>query len=152
VSVLLVGALLWMLVFVVLKVVPVIRRGRVVALDHPKPCSMAEAQHSLDRLVAAGFDAEIVEDDDNAINTWANVGGAAEVRPPGVTSSKFHGSKRSCKSNLRATYLLLGARRSASEQAACVDAPDRALCASSPRSAPCRPMVNPPRRRGQMCE
>ena len=81
VNVLLIGVLLWLLVFALIKVVPVIRRGRVVALDRPKACSMAEAQHALDRLVAAGFDAEIVEDDDDAINVWANVGGAAEVRP-----------------------------------------------------------------------
>ena len=83
VNLLLVGAILWLLVFVLIKVVPVIRRGRVVALDRPKPCSMAEAQHALDRLVAAGFDAEIVEDDDNAINMWANIGGAADVKPAG---------------------------------------------------------------------
>jgi hypothetical protein len=33
--------------------------------DRPKPCSMQEAQRALGRLVGAGFDAEIVEDDDN---------------------------------------------------------------------------------------
>ena len=32
---------------------------------------MHEAQHALDRLVRAGFDAEIVEDADNGMNMFA---------------------------------------------------------------------------------
>jgi len=42
---------------------------------------MAEAQHALDRLVAAGIDAEIVEHEDNGLNMWANTQVAGEVRP-----------------------------------------------------------------------
>jgi hypothetical protein len=42
---------------------------------------MAEAQHALDRLVAAGIDAEIVEHEDNGLNMWANTTVAGEVTP-----------------------------------------------------------------------
>jgi hypothetical protein len=73
--------LFWLIAFVLLRVVPVLRRGRKVVLDRPKPCSIKEAQHALDRLLAAGFDAEIVEDDDSATNMWANMGVLTEVRP-----------------------------------------------------------------------
>jgi hypothetical protein len=68
-------------VIVLVRVVLVLRRGRVVVLDRPKPCSLAEAQRALDRLVSAGFDGEIVEDDDNGMNMWANVRAGGEVRP-----------------------------------------------------------------------
>jgi hypothetical protein len=73
--------LFWLIAFVLLRVVPVVRRGRRVVLDRPKPCSIKEAQHALDRLLAAGFDAEIVEDEDSATNMWANMGVLTEVRP-----------------------------------------------------------------------
>ena len=82
-NVLVVGLGLWLVVFVLVRVVPRMRRGRFVVLDHPKPCSMEEAQHALDRLVAAGFAGEIVEDDDSGINMWANVRAAGEVKPSG---------------------------------------------------------------------
>jgi hypothetical protein len=82
-NVLVVGLALWLLVFVLMRVVPIMRRGRFVVLERPKPCSMEEAQHALDRLVAAGFAGEIVEDDDSGINAWANVGAGAEVKPSG---------------------------------------------------------------------
>jgi hypothetical protein len=82
-NVLVVGLALWLLVFVLMRVVPTMRRGRFVVLDRPKPCSMEEAQHTLDRLVAAGFAGEIVEDDDSGINAWANVSAPAEVKPSG---------------------------------------------------------------------
>jgi hypothetical protein len=65
-----VGAVLVVVFF--LRVVPVLRRGRVVVLDRPKPCSMHEAQHALDRLIRAGFDAEIVESAGNAVNLFSD--------------------------------------------------------------------------------
>ena len=80
-KVILAAAVFWLVVILLVRVVPVVRRGRVVVLDRPKPCSMAEAQRALDRLIGAGFDAEIVEGDDNGINMWANVQVAGEVRP-----------------------------------------------------------------------
>ena len=43
------------------RVLPVLRRGRTVVLDRPKPFSMHDAQRALARLVHARFDAEIVE-------------------------------------------------------------------------------------------
>ena len=52
---------------------------RTTVLARPKPCSFAEAQHSLDRLVAAGLDAEIVEHADNGLNMWANTKVGGEV-------------------------------------------------------------------------
>jgi hypothetical protein len=79
--VILAAVIFWVMVILLVKVVPVLRRGRVVVLDRPKPCSMDEAQRALDRLVAAGFDAEIVEDDDNGLNMWANVEAATSVKP-----------------------------------------------------------------------
>jgi hypothetical protein len=54
---------------------------RTVILPRPAPCSLAEAQHAQDRLVAAGFDAEIVEHDDNGLNMWANTKVGGEVKP-----------------------------------------------------------------------
>ena len=63
--------ILWLSVIFVGRVVPVLRHGRMVVLDRPKPCSMHEAQLALDRLVGAGFDAEIVEGDDHGMNIWA---------------------------------------------------------------------------------
>lgn len=72
-KVILAAAIFWLVVILLVRIVPVARRGRVVVLDRPKPCSMEEAQRALDRLIRAGFDAEIVEDDDNGINMWANV-------------------------------------------------------------------------------
>ena len=54
---------------------------RTVVMARPKPCSMAEAQHALDRLVAAGIDAEIVEHADNGLNMFANTKVGGEVTP-----------------------------------------------------------------------
>jgi hypothetical protein len=71
----------WLVVIVAIRVVPVMRHGRTVVLERPKPCSMHEAEHALDRLLAAGFDAEIVEHDDNGLNMWANTKAGGEVRP-----------------------------------------------------------------------
>ena len=79
--VILAATIFWLAVILLVKVVPPLRRGRVVVLDRPKPCSMEEAQRALDRLVGAGFDAEIVEDDDNGLNMWANVQAATSVKP-----------------------------------------------------------------------
>jgi hypothetical protein len=75
------AVIFWVVVILLVKVVPLLRRGRVVVLDRPEPCSMEEAQRALDRLVGAGFDAEIVEDDDNGLNMWANVKAATSVKP-----------------------------------------------------------------------
>ncbi len=80
-KVFLAAAIFWLVVIFLVRVGPVLRRGRVVVLDRPKPCSFTEAQHALDRLVAAGIDAEIVEDDDNGINMWANTRVGGEVTP-----------------------------------------------------------------------
>jgi hypothetical protein len=80
-KVLVAAVVFWLVVILLVRVVPVVRRGRVVVLDRPKPCSMEEAQRALDRLVDAGFDAEIVVDDDNGLNMWANVKAATSVRP-----------------------------------------------------------------------
>ena len=55
---------------VLVRVVPVLRHGRVVVLDHPRPCSMKEAQRALDRLISAGIDAEIIEDEGTDINMF----------------------------------------------------------------------------------
>ena len=74
-------AVFWLAVGLLVRIVPVIRRGRVVVLDRPKPCSMRDAQRALDRLIGAGFEAEIVEHDSNGLNMWANVTAAGEVRP-----------------------------------------------------------------------
>lgn len=71
----------WILVGVLVRLLPVLRRGRVVVLKRPRPGSLAQAQAALDRLVAAGIDAEIVEGEDAGINMWANVRVAGEVRP-----------------------------------------------------------------------
>jgi hypothetical protein len=80
-KVLLAVVIFWAVVILLVRLVPVLRRGRVVVLDRPKPCSMEEAQRALDRLVAAGFAAEIVEGEDNGLNMWANVKAATEVKP-----------------------------------------------------------------------
>ena len=72
---------IWLIAFVLLRVIPVVRHGRKVVLDRPKPCSMNEVQHALDRLLAAGFDAEIVEDEDSGTNMWANMAVLTEARP-----------------------------------------------------------------------
>jgi hypothetical protein len=61
----------WAVAFFALRVVPVLKRGRKVTLARPAPCSMSEARHAADRLIAAGFDAEVVETDDNGLNMWA---------------------------------------------------------------------------------
>ncbi len=42
---------------------------------------MREAEHALDRPVAAGFDSEIVEPDDNGLNMCANTKVGGEVTP-----------------------------------------------------------------------
>jgi hypothetical protein len=80
-TVLLATVAFWVVVILLVRVVPAVRRGRVVVLDRPKPCSMEEAQRALDRLVGAGFDAEIVEHEDSGLNMWANVKAAGAVRP-----------------------------------------------------------------------
>lgn len=54
---------------------------RTAILPRPAPCSLAEAHQAQDRLVAAGFDAEIVEHDDNGLNMWANTKAGGEVKP-----------------------------------------------------------------------
>ncbi len=54
---------------------------RTVILSRPAPCSLAEAQHAQDRLIAAGFDPEIVEHEDNGLNMWANTRAGGEVKP-----------------------------------------------------------------------
>jgi hypothetical protein len=69
------------LVVVVARLVMNARRGRVVVLARPEPCSMDEAHHALDRLVAAGISAQIVESDDNGLNMWANTRAAGSVTP-----------------------------------------------------------------------
>ena len=71
----------WLVIILAIRVLPVIRHGRTVVLDRPKPCSMREAEHALDRLLAAGIDAEIVEHDDNGLNMWANTKAGGEVTP-----------------------------------------------------------------------
>jgi hypothetical protein len=71
----------WAVVIFAVRVVPVLRHGRKVTLSRPKPCSMQEAQRAADRLIAAGFDAEIVEHDDNGLNMWANTKVGGEVKP-----------------------------------------------------------------------
>jgi hypothetical protein len=80
-TVLLVMLGFWLLVFVAIRFVPVLRHGRTVTLSHPRPCSMHEAQRFADRLIADGFDAEVVEHDDNGMNMWANTKAGGEVRP-----------------------------------------------------------------------
>jgi hypothetical protein len=71
----------WLAIIVAMRVVPVMRHGRTVVLERPKPCSMREAEHALERLLSAGIDAEIVEHDDNGLNMWANTKAGGEVRP-----------------------------------------------------------------------
>jgi hypothetical protein len=80
-AVLLVMLCFWAIVIFAIRVVPVIRHGRKVTLSRPKPCSMLEAQRAADRLIEAGFDAEIAETDDNGLNMWANTPTGAQVRP-----------------------------------------------------------------------
>lgn len=80
-SLVLVIAVFWASVIFVVRVVPVLRHGRQVVLSRPKPCSMQDAQRELDRLIGAGFDAEIVEHSDNGMNVWANTTIAGEVAP-----------------------------------------------------------------------
>jgi hypothetical protein len=48
------AAIFCLVMILLIRVVPVVRRGRVVVLNRPKPCSMEEAQRSLDRLVGRG--------------------------------------------------------------------------------------------------
>ena len=62
---------LWLTVIFVGRVLPVLRHGRKVVLDRPKPCSMHDAQHALDRLVSAGVDRENVESEDHGMNVWS---------------------------------------------------------------------------------
>jgi len=71
----------WAIVIVAIRVVPVLRHGRRVTLSRPKPCSMLEAQRAADRLIEAGFDAEIVETDENGLNMWANTKAGGQVSP-----------------------------------------------------------------------
>lgn len=42
---------------------------------------MIEAQRAVDRLVEAGFEAEIAETDGNGLNMWANTKVGGEVHP-----------------------------------------------------------------------
>lgn len=74
-------AIFWGVVVFVVRVIPVIRRGRVVVLDRPRATTFSDAQHACDRLIAAGFDAEVVEHEDSGLNVWANGNVAGEVRP-----------------------------------------------------------------------
>ena len=71
----------WAAVIFAIRVVPVLRHGRKVTLPRPKPGPMSEAQRAADRLIAAGFDAEIVEADDNGLNMWGNTKAGGEVAP-----------------------------------------------------------------------
>jgi len=71
----------WMAVILAIRLVPVLRNGRMVTLDRPKPCSMAEAQRAADHLIAAGIDAEVVETSDNGLNMWANTNVGGQVTP-----------------------------------------------------------------------
>jgi hypothetical protein len=71
----------WAVVIFAIRVMPVLRHGRKVTLPRPKPCSMTEAQRAADRLIEAGFDAEIVETDDNGLNMWANTKAGGQVTP-----------------------------------------------------------------------
>ena len=79
--ILLLMAAIFVTIGVVVRVVPVLRRGRVVVLDRPGPCSMKDAQRALDRLIGAGIDAEIVEDEGTDINTFTNPGAGRGVGP-----------------------------------------------------------------------
>ena len=78
---LLVGLVALLIIVFVMRVVPMLRHGQKVVLDRPKPCSMHDAQHALDRLVAAGIEAEIVEHTENGMNMWANTTVGGEVKP-----------------------------------------------------------------------
>jgi hypothetical protein len=71
---------IWLIVIAVVRLGPGVRHGRMVVLDRPKPCSMHQAQHALDRLVRAGFDAEIVEHADQMMTMWANARVAGETK------------------------------------------------------------------------
>lgn len=71
----------WVVVIVAIRVVPVLRHGRKVTLPRPRPCSLIEAQRAADRLIEAGFEAEIAETDDNGLNMWANTKVGGEVHP-----------------------------------------------------------------------
>ena len=42
---------------------------------------MREAQRAADRLIAAGFDAEVVEADENGLNMWGNTRAGGQVTP-----------------------------------------------------------------------
>lgn len=63
------------------RVVPVLRHGRTTTLPRPAPGPLADAQRAADKLIAAGFDAEVVEHDDHGINMWANTEAGGSVRP-----------------------------------------------------------------------
>ena len=52
---------------------------------------MHDAQRALDRLVHAGFDAEIVEHADNRMNMWANAKVECEVKPIGCYVNQVPG-------------------------------------------------------------
>jgi len=77
---LLIVTIVWLIVVAVIRVGPALRHRRKVVLDRPKPCSMRDAQHALDRLVGAGFDAELVEYSNNGMNMWANARVAGDVK------------------------------------------------------------------------
>lgn len=82
-----VGATVLMMLAVVavvtffVRVVPVLRHGRTTTLPRPAPGPLADAQRAADKLIAAGFDAEVVEHDDHGINMWANTEAGGSVRP-----------------------------------------------------------------------
>lgn len=80
-SVFLVMACFWAIVILAMRVLPVIRHGRKVTLPCPQPCSMIEAQRAADRLIEAGFEAEIAETDENGLNMWANTTAGGQVKP-----------------------------------------------------------------------
>jgi hypothetical protein len=71
----------WAVIIFAIRVVPVMRHGRTVTLARPTPCSMTEAQRAADRLIQAGFDAEVVEADENGMNMWANTTAGGQETP-----------------------------------------------------------------------
>ncbi len=73
--------LFFLVVAALVRLVPRLKRGRVVVLDRPAPGPRARAEEAVDRLVAAGIPAEIVEHADHGLNVFANtrVGGSPRL-------------------------------------------------------------------------
>ncbi|MEN9643846.1 MAG: hypothetical protein RL238_515 [Actinomycetota bacterium] len=63
------------------RVLPVLRHGRTTTLPRPAPGPLEDAQRAADKLIAAGFDAEVVEHDDHGTNMWANTNAGGSVHP-----------------------------------------------------------------------